>query len=218
VLLGTAAAGVLDYLMKWQVTEHLGRGPHLLRFFALFYGSIQIATLAAQAASARTLQRLGVGRTIFTLPAGVGLVSGIALLVPVLPVIVAARGVEAVLRGSLFRNAYELLFVPMDTAERRRVKTFLDVTCDRAGRRSARPSCRSTAHESRIPERRAAGRWRSRWPHRHQWLGRASRLYPPSSQHFERVSPADRRRRAGSVDAMKSTSTSTNRSGASQCG
>jgi hypothetical protein len=37
------------------------------------------------------------------------------------------------LRGSLFRSAYELLFVPMDAAERRRMKTFLDVTCDRAG-------------------------------------------------------------------------------------
>src|SRR6185503_18292823 len=40
---------------------------------------------------------------------------------------------ESVLRGSLFRSAYELLFVPMDPNERRRVKTFLDVTCDRAG-------------------------------------------------------------------------------------
>ena len=37
------------------------------------------------------------------------------------------------LRGSLFRSGYELLFVPMDPDERHRVKTMLDVTCDRAG-------------------------------------------------------------------------------------
>jgi hypothetical protein len=37
------------------------------------------------------------------------------------------------LRASVFRSAYELLFVPMDAQERGRVKTFLDVTCDRAG-------------------------------------------------------------------------------------
>jgi hypothetical protein len=38
-----------------------------------------------------------------------------------------------VLRASTFRSGYELLFVPMDPAEKRRTKTFLDVTCDRTG-------------------------------------------------------------------------------------
>ena len=49
------------------------------------------------------------------------------------PIFAAVRGIESVLRGSLFRSAYELLFVPMDPDEKRRTKTFLDVTCDRAG-------------------------------------------------------------------------------------
>ena len=133
VLFSTAAAGVLDFLLKWQVTERIGAGPELFRFFAIFYGGIQVGSFVAQTASSRALQRLGVGRTISTLPAGVGLASGAALLFPVLPMAVAARAVEAVLRGSLFRSAYELLFVPMDATERRRMKTFLDVTCDRAG-------------------------------------------------------------------------------------
>ena len=43
------------------------------------------------------------------------------------------RGIEAVLRGSWFRSGYELLFVPMAPDEKRHTKTFLDVTCDRAG-------------------------------------------------------------------------------------
>jgi hypothetical protein len=38
-----------------------------------------------------------------------------------------------VLRGSWFRSGYELLFVPMAPDEKRHTKTFLDVTCDRAG-------------------------------------------------------------------------------------
>ena len=50
-----------------------------------------------------------------------------------LPIIALARGIDAVLRNSSFRSGYELLFVPMGAAERRRIKTFLDVTCDRAG-------------------------------------------------------------------------------------
>jgi hypothetical protein len=49
------------------------------------------------------------------------------------PSVIALRGIEAVLRASFFRNGYELLFVPMDPSDRPRVKTSLDVTCDRAG-------------------------------------------------------------------------------------
>src|SRR6185295_14460616 len=49
------------------------------------------------------------------------------------PMFAVLRGVESVLRGSLFRSGYELIFVPMDPEEKRRTKTFLDVTCDRAG-------------------------------------------------------------------------------------
>ena len=48
-------------------------------------------------------------------------------------IIAVLRGIESVLRDSLFRSGYEMLFVPMDAKERSRMKTFLDVTSDRAG-------------------------------------------------------------------------------------
>ena len=133
VLLVTAGAGVLDYLLKWRVTEAMQTGPHLLRFFAAFYGAIQVLTFIAQTGASRAIHKLGIGRTMSTLPAGVGLTTGIALLFPIWPFIGVARAIEAVLRNSLFRSGYELFFVPMDVAERRRTKTFIDVTCDRAG-------------------------------------------------------------------------------------
>src|SRR5262245_25477453 len=133
VLLTTAGAGVLDFLMKSNVTQALGRGPSLLRFFAIFYTVVQIVSFIAQAGSGIAVQQMGIGKTISTLPAGVALASTVALLFPVWPVFVAVRGIEAVLRGSLFRSGYELMFVPMDVSERRQMKTFLDVTCDRAG-------------------------------------------------------------------------------------
>ena len=133
VLLTTAGAGVLDFLLKWHVTQALGTGPYLLRFFAIFYTVVQIVSFVAQAGSSTAIQHMGIGKTISTLPAGVALTSAVALLFPVWPVLVVVRGIEAVIRGSLFRSGYELLFVPMDVAERRQMKTFLDVTCDRAG-------------------------------------------------------------------------------------
>ena len=133
MVLTTAGAAVLDYLLKWRATSELGTGPELLAFFALFYGGIHVVSFGAQAASAGAVRRFGIGRTITALPAGVGVASAVALLAPLWPVVVGLRGLETVLRGSLFRSGYELLFVPMDAAERRRVKTFLDVTCDRVG-------------------------------------------------------------------------------------
>jgi hypothetical protein len=133
MVLATAGAGVLDFLLKWRATQELTTDAALLRFFAIFYGTIQIVSFAAQAAAGRAVHKLGIGRTMSTLPAGVGLSSAIALLFQVLPIIVIVRGIDAVLRNSLFRSGYELFFVPMDSAERRRMKTFIDVTCDRAG-------------------------------------------------------------------------------------
>ena len=133
VVLGTAGAGILDFLLKEQAANQPWSGAELQRFFAVFYTAIQLLTFAAQAGVGTTVRRVGLGRTISSLPAGLGISSALALIVQAFPLFVVARGVESVIRGSLYRSGYELLFVPMDPAEKRRTKTFLDVTCDRAG-------------------------------------------------------------------------------------
>jgi hypothetical protein len=48
-------------------------------------------------------------------------------------VIALARGIDSVMRRSLFRSPYELLFVAMDPRTRHRAKAMLDVICARAG-------------------------------------------------------------------------------------
>jgi len=132
ILLGTAGAGIIDFLLKEQA-EQTWNEAGLQRFFAIFYAAVQLLTFVAQTAVGPSVRRLGLGRTVSSLPAGLGLMSTVVLLVPVFSLFVVARGVESVLRGSLYRSGYELLFVPMDPGEKRRTKTFLDVTCDRAG-------------------------------------------------------------------------------------
>jgi hypothetical protein len=133
VVLGTAGAGIVDFLLKDRAASQDWSGAELQRFFAVFYTAIQVLTFAAQTRVAKTVRRFGIGRTISSLPAGLGATSALALLFQTFPMFAIARGVESVVRGSLYRSAYELLFVPMDAAEKRRTKTFLDVTCDRAG-------------------------------------------------------------------------------------
>ena len=133
VVLTTAGSAILDYVLKAQATAALGTGSGLLRFFAIYYGAVQVFSFVAQTGSASAVRGLGIGGAIRVLPAGVAVSTAVGLLFQTWPVMAGLRGIEAVLRNSLFRSGYELLFVPMDPSERRRVKTILDVTCDRAG-------------------------------------------------------------------------------------
>ena len=133
VVLGTASAAILDYLLKSRAAADYDKG-HLLQFFAIFYTVVQVVTFMFQAFAAVPLQRrLGVGRSVTMLPVGLGVGAIAALFFPLTPVFALARGTELVVRGSLFRSGYELLFSAMTPREKRRVKTFLDVACDRAG-------------------------------------------------------------------------------------
>jgi hypothetical protein len=133
VIAGTAAAAIADYLLKVQAVERISAGAGLLQFFATFYVTVQVLTFLAQFAVAAIVRRFGLGATISALPSGVAGLGCLSLLYPGFPLLITLRGLEAILRGSIFRSAYELIFVPMDPVEKRRTKTFLDVTCDRAG-------------------------------------------------------------------------------------
>ncbi len=133
VVLSTASAGIVDYLFKKEVAGIAGSRLELQRIFAIFYMGVGILTFWAQTGSGGMIRRFGLGRAIASLPAGLGVTTVVALVFPRFLPIVAARATEAVFRGSWFRSGYELLFVPMTPDDKRRVKTFLDVTCDRAG-------------------------------------------------------------------------------------
>jgi hypothetical protein len=134
VALTSAAEGVLDYVFKARATSATRSGEELLRLFAAFYTltallgiSIQVTTLR------RVLGRLGIARSAALLPAGVSLGAVGAFLVPGLIPVTLARGAEVVLRNSIFRAAYELLFTPISPREKRTTKLLIDVGAARVG-------------------------------------------------------------------------------------
>jgi ATP:ADP antiporter, AAA family len=134
VMAGTSSATILDYLFKAGASTTYDKGADLLRFFARFYISTQILTFIAQNWLARrSLHNAGIGRTLSSLPVGVGVGAMGILLVPGFPTYAFARSTEFVLRGSLFRSAYELIYTPVPKSEKRAAKTLIDVVCDRAG-------------------------------------------------------------------------------------
>jgi hypothetical protein len=134
VLLGTAGAALVDYLFKAQVTAAYGRGEALLRFFAIYYAGISVATFLVQVSSSRfVLQRFGLGPSAGTASAAL-LLGGVgALIVPGLRSVMVARSGESIFRGSLFHSSYELFYTPILPADKRAAKSVIDVGFDRLG-------------------------------------------------------------------------------------
>ena len=78
VVLGTLAAGLLDYVLKVRASEAFAnREDQLVRFFALFYTGTAFLTFLVQTTISRwLLERWGPSRAASALPAAVGLGSG----------------------------------------------------------------------------------------------------------------------------------------------
>lgn len=134
VLLGTTSAALIDYLFKSGATASFGRGPQLTRYFAIFYTGAQVLTFLVQTfVTPLALEKLGLGRTVMTLALSLCGGSVAALFVPAYSLVSGVRVLELVLRGSLFRSGYELFFTPIPAANKRAVKTVIDVGCDRLG-------------------------------------------------------------------------------------
>lgn len=135
VFLGTTAALLIDFLFKsGAVAEYGGKSPALLRYFAMFYTAAQVLTFLVQAGASRfALERLGLSRTVGSLPLAVAAGSGLALAVPSFGMVASLRAIELILRGSLFRAGYELFYTPIPAREKRPVKVLIDVGSDRLG-------------------------------------------------------------------------------------
>ncbi len=134
VLLATVAEVLIDYVFKARASAAFGRGEDLLRLFALFYTGVALLTFVVQATASRfTLRRLGLARTVALLPSALAVGGVGALAAPGLVSAAIARGVEAVMRNSLYRPGYELLFTPIAPRQKRATKTLVDVGVVRLG-------------------------------------------------------------------------------------
>lgn len=134
VLLTTIAAALLDYVFKSTAAATFGSGPELLRFFGLFYAATGLLTFLLQSVLSHfVLARLGLASAVASLPLAVSCAGIGALLLPGLPAFTVLRAAEASLQSSLHRSGYELFFAPMAPAEKRALKTFIDVGFARIG-------------------------------------------------------------------------------------
>ncbi len=134
VLVGSISTALLDYLFKAEAVEAIGTGDGLLRFFALYYAATSVITFILQMATSHAaLDRFGLALTAST-PSIAVLAGGLGgLVTPGFGSLAAARAGEVIFRGSWFRAGYELFYTPLPAAEKRAVKSIVDVGVDRAG-------------------------------------------------------------------------------------
>jgi hypothetical protein len=134
VLLVAFVQALLDYVLGAGAAARFGSGPALMSFFALFHTAVSVGGLAVQAAAGRpALDRLGLAGTVALHPAAVAVSAVAALVSPRLWSAVLLRGVEGVLRNSLFRSGYELFYTPLPPQKTRPTKAIVDVGFDRLG-------------------------------------------------------------------------------------
>jgi hypothetical protein len=134
VLLGTVSAALIDYVFKSGAASLYGKGPQLIQYFAIFYTSTQVLSFLTQTfVTPWALRRQGLGRTMQWHPAAVGLGVAASMVLPSGVMAPVSRALELIFRGSFLRSSYELFFTPTPPREKRAVKTFIDVACDRMG-------------------------------------------------------------------------------------
>ncbi len=138
ILLGNFAAALLDFIFKSEAARAFQSGEELMRFFAVFYTLVSFVTLIVQTGfGSRLLGSLesakAVSVAVSSRPTIV--VIGGVILIPFLglPVAAIVRGMEAVFHGSLFRQGYELLYMPILPSKKRATKPIVDVGFDRMG-------------------------------------------------------------------------------------
>jgi hypothetical protein len=134
VLAASVGASLLDFVFKAQAAQALGRGAPLVRFFGLYYTATSLLIFLVQTFATRVLlQHAGLATSAAILPATAALGSFAALFIPGFRGLAVVRGMEALLRGSVFRSAYELFYTAVAPAEKRAVKPVIDVGIERLG-------------------------------------------------------------------------------------
>jgi len=134
ILLATVSAALIDYVFKARASSLLIEADSLFRFFAYYYTATGLFSVIIQSTLSHvSLKKLGLAKTVGTLPSVVVAGSFGALLFPTLSAAALARAAEAIVRNSLFRSAYEILYTPIPREEKRATKSIIDVGFERIG-------------------------------------------------------------------------------------
>jgi hypothetical protein len=135
IALAAMVAALADYVLKAEAVASFGKGPHLVRFFGLFYSFTGLASALVQTfLGPLAIARLGLGGSVASHPALVAVAGLFGFVLPSPWRGIFPRACDVVVRNSTFRAGYELLYTPLPEATKRSAKSLVDVACDCAGK------------------------------------------------------------------------------------
>ncbi|WP_020571823.1 hypothetical protein [Neolewinella persica] len=124
-------AKLVDYQFSALASERFADEDRLTSFFGFWFSTFNVIGLVIQLLiTQRIVQRMGVSGALAFLPAGLGLGGLVMFLVPGLGTAIFSRLVDGSLKQSLHRAGVEMLFLPVSSAVKERIKTYIDVLID----------------------------------------------------------------------------------------
>jgi AAA family ATP:ADP antiporter len=131
ISMGVFVAKLIDYQFGAIASAAYTDSSALAAFFGFWLSSFNILSLLIQLLLTRILlQYFGVVRTLFLLPGAILIGSLAVLFAPVLLSGIFLKMADASGKQSVNKAAVELLYLPVDTEVKARVKTFIDVFVD----------------------------------------------------------------------------------------
>lgn len=129
---------VVSTLVDWQfnraVQLHIPGEDAKTAFYGNCFALINLASVVVQAFfTAFVIRRLGIGVALLVLPVGILVAAAGVVAVPALMVASAAKATDGSLRYSVDQSTRELLYLPVPSAVKARVKPLIDVAVHRGG-------------------------------------------------------------------------------------
>jgi ATP:ADP antiporter, AAA family len=125
---------LVDWQLNRAVEMFIPGEDAKTQFFARFFLALNVVSVAIQVLlTSFVLRKFGVGMALLALPAGLLISSVGVLLVPVLLTATLVKGTEQAIRYSLDQSTRELLFLPLPTDVKYKVKPLIDLAVYRGG-------------------------------------------------------------------------------------
>src|SRR5687767_4618751 len=104
----------------------------MTQFFGTFNVAVGVAGFLVQLfVTGRALRRFGLATTVLLLPIGLSIGSALTLAFPVFWAVLITNATDQGLRFSIDKASYELLYLPINPAQRQAVKNALDIVVNR---------------------------------------------------------------------------------------
>ena len=124
-------AKLVDYQFSALAAERYADEDQLTAFFGFWFSTFNVIGLGIQLLlTQRIVQRMGVAGALMFLPAGLSIGAVAMFFAPGLGAAIFSRLTDGSLKQSLHRAGVEMLFLPVSTAVKGRIKTYIDVLID----------------------------------------------------------------------------------------